>query len=161
MNDWIRVHKKELSELRGHEEKVAQLQDALGRLKTEFVEYQERSRREKENQKKFALEGFLKDILPLLDTLDSTLKSFKDPKVSSGIELVRKELIKVLAVHGVEQIATAGAKFDPKFHEAVETADEKDVEPGTITSELKAGYIYNDRVLRPAMVKVAGKPSSL
>lgn len=158
MNDWIYVHKKELGELRTYEAKVAQLQEALGRLKTEFAEYQERSRREKENQKKFALEGFLKDILPLLDTLDGTLKSFKDPKVISGIELVRKELIKILARHGVEQIPTAGAKFDPKFHEAVETEDDESVEAGTIIGEVKAGYIYNDRVLRPAMVRVSGKP---
>lgn len=155
--EWIYIHKNELKKLRSYERKSDELQVIVNRIKTEFAEYQERVRREKENIKKFALEGFLIDLLPLLDTLDSTIASFKDPKIQQGIEMVRKAFLKQLIEHGVEEIKTKGSHFDPNLHEAIDTVEDDSVEPDTIVEELKKGYVYNGKTLRPAMVRVSKK----
>ncbi|MBI4244596.1 MAG: nucleotide exchange factor GrpE [Planctomycetes bacterium] len=156
-DEWIHIHKNELKKLNEFENISSVLKETLNRLKVEFIEYQERAKREKETTKKFALEGFLRDLFPLLDTLDNTIAVFDDPKIQEGILMVKKEIIKVLENHGVREIKTTGEKFDPKLHEAIELVSDPKAEADSIVAELKKGYTYNDRVLRPAIVKVCKK----
>src|SRR5262249_10768249 len=110
----------------------------------------------------YAVTDALKSFLPVLDSLDRALDaSSKDASADplrSGVELVRKQMSDALARLGVTAIPATGAEFDPQVHEAVEVVDTSDVPDHHVLSELQRGYRLKDRLLRPAMVRVARNP---
>ncbi len=127
--------------------------------------FKKRMNRDKEESLKYANEKLLKDLLPVLDFLDmaishssyyleqdnsGNLKSFVE-----GIKLAYAEFVKVLKNHFVESVETAGKMFDPNFHEAVEMVESYNEPEGKILEEKRKGYIYKERLLRPAMVSIA------
>ena len=115
--------------------------------------------REQQEFKDFALAEALKSMLPILDSLDralqapaQTLEDFR-----SGIELIRKQFEDALAKLGLNQVPTRGETFDPRVHEAVEIVGTASANDNQVLEELQRGYKLRDRLLRPAMVRVARK----
>jgi len=99
----------------------------------------------------------LKRFLPILDNMERALRASegsKDP-LFKGIELVHQQFLDLLKKEGVVPIDALGARFDPRLHEAVEVLDVPGFESDVILEEMQKGYAYNDRLLRPALVKVA------
>ena len=134
--------------------------ERLLRVSADFENYKKRSAREMEDFRKFANQELVKDLLPILDNLDLALKSApeKDKAANGlleGIELTRKEILRVLEKHNVKQIDALGMPFDPSYHEAVMREETDDHPENTVTNELQKGYLMHDRLIRPSMVAVA------
>lgn len=134
--------------------------DRLARLQAEFDNYRKRSVKEQQDFRDYALADALKSLLPILDSLDRALKtdavSLQDFR--SGIELIDKQFHDALARLGVEPIPAAGEVFDPNLHQAVQMVETDEVEDHHVIDELQRGYRIKDRLLRPAMVRVADNP---
>jgi molecular chaperone GrpE len=134
--------------------------DRLARLQAEFDNYRKRNVKEQQDFRDYALVEALRSILPILDSLDRALKtdaaSVQDFR--SGIELIDKQFHDALARLGVEPIPAAGEVFDPNLHQAVQMVETSDVEDHHVIDELQRGYRIKERLLRPAMVRVATNP---
>ena len=104
----------------------------------------------------------LMQLLPILDELEMAIEASKDGEANivEGVDMVKGNLQKVMTSEGVTQIDTLGEPFDPRYHEAVLEVDTEDHPDGTVIEELRKGYMYNSRVLRASMVKVARNRSS-
>lgn len=154
----------EVEELRTAGAKAAEYLDLAKRTKADFINYQGRARREREEWQRFALEVLLRELLPVVDDLQRLLAAGEETDASTlqeGLRLTERELVRILAKSGVRAIETQGKKFDPAFHEAVETVPPP---PGTsegdLVQELRKGYHLHDRVLRPTQVVIARAPTS-
>lgn len=147
----------ELRELRARAAKADEYLDLARRTKADFINYQERIRREREEWKREAVLEFVRDFLPALDSF--TWARFEEPTLMESLHLVEREFLKVLAHHHIVPIATVGRMFDPAFHEAVGVVETADQPPGTIVEQVRRGWMIGDRVVRPAAVRVAKAPS--
>jgi len=147
----------ELEALRA--EKASYL-DRLARLQAEFDNFRKRSVKEQQDFRDYALAEALKLFLPILDSLDRAAKtnaaSVEDYR--SGIELIDKQFHDVLAKLGVEPVPAEGEVFDPNLHQAVQMVETDEVEDHRVLDELQRGYRIKERLLRPAMVRVANNP---
>src|SRR5580658_3806507 len=136
--------------------------DRLARLQAEFDNFRKRNAKQQQEYRDYALADALKTLLPILDSLDRALKtnaaSLQD--FHDGIELIDKQFHDALAKLGVEPVPAEGAAFDPNLHLAVQMADTDEVEDNHVIDELQRGYKLKDRLLRPAMVRVARNPKS-
>jgi molecular chaperone GrpE len=148
------------SELETLRAERASFLDRLARLQAEFDNYRKRNVKEQQDFRDYALVEALRSILPILDSLDRALKtdaaSVQDFR--SGIELIDKQFHDALARLGVEPIPAAGEVFDPNLHQAVQMVETSDVEDHHVIDELQRGYRIKERLLRPAMVRVANNP---
>jgi molecular chaperone GrpE len=131
-------------------------------LYSDFENFRRRNERDRLDFLKFGHEGFLRDLLQVVDNFDRALghaknqESEKGSALLQGVEMIQFQLSEALRNQGVNPVVSVGAKFDPALHEAV--ADEvADAEPGTILSEAQKGYTLHGRLLRPARVVVAKK----
>ncbi len=131
--------------------------DRAARIQAEFENFRKRSVRQQEEFREYAVADAIKSLLPILDSLDRALKtkavSLEDFR--SGIELIDKQFHDALAKLGVEPLEAEGQAFDPNFHQAVQMVDTDEVEDNHVIDELQRGYKLKDRLLRPAMVRVA------
>lgn len=133
-----------------------QLWDRLKRMQAEFDNARKRAAKEQQDYRDYALADTIKTIIPVLDSFDRALKS--SPEKSEfhiGVELIHKQLQDALAKIGVQRVSAAGQPFDPRFHEAIEMVDTEDAPDHQVLEELQPGYKLKDRLLRPAMVRVA------
>ena len=121
--------------------------DLARRAKADFLNYQDRVRREKAEWTRSSLEGFIRELLPALDGF--AMAKFDDPKLLDALRVIEKEFTRVLAKHGITPIDAAGKSFDPNFHEAVGVE-----EGGTALAEVRRGWMIGDRVLRPSAVRI-------
>jgi molecular chaperone GrpE len=148
------------SELEGLRAEKANYLDRLARLQAEFDNFRKRSVRDQQDFRDYALAEALKSLLPILDSLDRALKatgvSVEDFR--SGIELIDKQFHDALSKLGVEPVPAEGEMFDPNLHQAVQMVDTQEVEDHRVIDELQRGYRIKDRLLRPAMVRVANNP---
>jgi molecular chaperone GrpE len=148
------------SELEALRTEKANYLDRLARVQAEFDNFRKRSAREQQDFRDYALAAALKSLLPIMDSLDRAVKtsavSVEDFR--SGIELIDKQFHDVLAKLGVEAVAAAGEVFDPNLHQAVQMVETDEVEDHHVIDELQRGYRIKDRLLRPAMVRVASAP---
>jgi molecular chaperone GrpE len=134
------------------------LQDRLLRMAAEFDNYRKRIERERREQADAAAEAVLLDLLPIVDDLERALQApaLGDAQAyRSGVELIHKQMVDVLRRRGVTPIDTSGADFDPRFHQAVSHEKSDTHREGQVVEEFRRGYMLGDRLLRPAMVKVA------
>ena len=135
------------------------LQDKYLRLAAEFDNYKRLSQREQRDYARFANEGILKDLLPIIDNLERAVRSSKDKQgrdgLIQGVQLTLKQFIEVLAKFGVRPIPSVGQPFDPSCHEAVARVESNTVPAGSVVEEFQRGYYLHDRILRPAMVTVS------
>jgi len=131
--------------------------DRAARIQAEFENYRKRSVREQQEFREYAVADAIKTLLPILDSLDRALKtnaaSLEDFR--SGIELIDKQFHDALAKLGVEPIEAQGEEFDPNLHQAVQMVDTNQAADNHVLDELQRGYKLKDRLLRPAMVRVA------
>jgi len=135
--------------------------DRLARLQAEFENFRKRNAREQTEFREYASAEAAKNFLPVLDNFNLALKtSAADQNLRQGVELIRKQMEEVLAKMGVEAIPSEGEQFDPRLHEAIEMVDRTDVPDHQIIEELQRGYRVKERLLRPAMVRVARNATS-
>lgn len=134
--------------------------DIAVRAKAEVENMRRRAERDVEKAHRFGSEKLLKELLPVIDSLEQGLASVSAEEASQqairdGMELTLKMFQDTLSKHGVTQLDVAGAKFDPIQHEAMSMVVNAEVEPGTILHVVQQGYTLHDRLLRPARVIVA------
>lgn len=136
------------------------LLDRLARLQAEFDNARKRAVREQQEFREFAAADVIKNFLPILDSFERALKAGGDSNSNSndfrnGIELIYRQFQDALQKIGVQPIVSVGQAFDPRVHEAVEMVDTSEVPDHHVLDELQRGYRYKERLLRPAMVRVA------
>jgi molecular chaperone GrpE len=134
------------------------LLDRLARLQAEFDNARKRAVREQQEFREFAGADVIKNFLPILDSFERALKAGGDSNSNdfrNGIELIYRQFQDALQKIGVQPIVSVGQPFDPRVHEAVEMVDTTDVPDHHVLDELQRGYKYKERLLRPAMVRVA------
>jgi molecular chaperone GrpE len=140
-------------------EEREQLRDRLLRTTAEFDNYRKRIERERREMADRVSEGVLLDVLPIVDDLERALAAEAGGEGADayrrGVELIHKQLTDLLARRGVKPLEALGADFDPHLHQAVASEPAEGHRDGEVIAELRRGYLLNDRLLRPAMVKVA------
>jgi molecular chaperone GrpE len=135
-----------------------ELMDTLVRRQADFENYRKRVEKERQHDRHRGVESLIEGILPVLDAFDRALETGDDPRYAEyrkGFELIRKQLWDLLAKQGVERIDAVGKLFDPHLHHAIESVETTEHEEDTVIAEMQPGYTFHDRVLRPAMVRVA------
>ena len=148
----------ELTRLRAQ---LAEQEDQLLRARAESQNIQRRAARDVENAHKFGVERLLRDLMPVVDSLEKALETLQSSASedasadAEGIELATKLLIDTLARHGVERILPEGEPFDPEWHEAVATAPDAMSEENTVLNVVQAGFSLNGRLVRAAKVVVS------
>ncbi|HEV8398116.1 MAG TPA: nucleotide exchange factor GrpE [Vicinamibacterales bacterium] len=134
------------------------LQDRLLRTAAEFDNYRKRIDRERREQSESAAASLLVEILPVVDNLERALRSPSGPEATgyrAGVELILRQLLDTLRKRGVTPIEALGTDFDPRFHQAVSQEASETHRDGEVMEEMQRGYMLGERLLRPAMVKVA------
>jgi len=134
------------------------LQDRLLRTAAEFDNYRKRIDRERRDQAESAAASLLAEVLPVVDNLERALQAPTGPEAAglrAGVELIHRQLIDLLRKRGVTPIEALGTDFDPRFHQAVSQETSDAHRDGEVMDEMQRGYMLGDRLLRPAMVKVA------
>lgn len=133
--------------------------DRLARAQAEFENARKRAAKEQQEYRDFATADAIKILLPVIDSFDRALQVKSEPTdFRSGIELIYKQLQDALAKLGVRVVPAKGEPFDPHYHEAIEMVETSDAPDHHVIEELQRGYKLKDRLLRPAMVKVAKNP---
>lgn len=154
------------AELKRLQMALAEAQDALARRQADFENYRKRIERERGETHSRIVADVARKLLPVMDNLGRALDAERSVETQEskefrhflhGVELIGKQLNEVLDSFGVKPIAAVGEPFDPHVHEAVVTEPSDKYEPDTVTEEITRGYRIGDRLLRPAMVKVAAR----
>jgi molecular chaperone GrpE len=136
------------------------LLDRLARTQAEFDNARKRAAKEQQDFRDYALADTIKTVIPVLDSFERALRASPEKsEFHAGVELIHKQLQDALAKLGVRPISAKGEPFDPRFHEAVEMVESADAEDHHVLEELQRGYLLKDRLLRPAMVRVAKNPN--
>ena len=134
------------------------LQDRLLRIAAEFDNYRKRIERERREQADAAAESLLVELLPIVDDLERALQAPASDDAlpyRAGVELILRQMLELLRRRGVTPIDATGTTFDPRVHQAVTQEKSDTHDEGQIIEEFRRGYMLGDRLLRPAMVKVA------
>src|SRR5271170_2191119 len=135
------------------------LLDRLARAQAEFENARRRAGKEQQEFRDYAVADAIKSLLPVVDSLERALQVKSDAtELRGGVELIYKQLQAALAKLSVNAIVSKGEAFDPRFHEAIEMVETSDAPDHQVIEELQRGYKFKDRLLRPAMVKVARNP---
>ena len=154
------------AELKRVEAELADLKDRLARRQADFENYRKRVERERAETNDRAVAEIAAKLLPVLDNLKRALEAEASVESSesdefrhflSGVDLIFKQLSGVLEALGVKPIAAVGTRFDPNIHEAVVSESTNEYEPDTVMQEIIRGYRLGDKLIRPALVKVAVK----
>jgi|SRR5581483_910231 len=134
--------------------------DRMARMQADFDNARKRATREQQDFKDYAVADAIKALLPVLDSFGRALQAGANEKSEfrGGVELIYKQLQDALGKLGVQPVLAAGKPFDPRFHEAIEMVDTEQAPDHQVLEELQPGYKLKDRLLRPAMVKVARNP---
>ncbi len=132
--------------------------DRLLRKTAEFDNYRKRVERERRDMAQYAAGDVLEAILPIVDDFERALEADAGPDAATyrkGVELIYKQLQDLLSRRGVRPIETVGQMFDPRFHQAITYESSPGHAEGAVIEEVRRGYMHGERLLRPAMVKVA------
>jgi molecular chaperone GrpE len=143
------------------ESELAETKDRHLRLAADFDNFRKRARQEQLDTVQYASGALVERLLPIVDDLQRVLEHAPgevDQTWLKGLELTVQKLESVLAEQGVTPIPTVGKPFDPKLHEAIGTVESDEHPEDTVLAELRRGYRHHDRVVRPALVKVARQP---
>ncbi len=147
-----------LAELEQLKAAVVNMQEERLRERAELENQRKRLVRDVEMARKFANERLLGDLLPVFDSLDAGLMAAgsEASPLRDGLELTFKQLLKVAADNGLQQIDPVGQVFNPEHHQAISHAPAGDSAPDSVVQVFQKGYLLNERLLRPALVVVAG-----
>lgn len=148
----------ELEKLQAERDKLL---DRLARLQAEFENYRKRVNKENADFRDYAVSDAARVLLPVVDNFSLALKNAdaSQEEFKKGVELIHKQLQDVLQKMNVQRIPAQGQQFDPRWHEAIEMVETDQAEDNHVLEELQPGYKIKDRLLRPAMVRVAKKKS--
>jgi molecular chaperone GrpE len=152
------------ADLAASKKENAELQDRFLRKAAEFENYRKRIERERTENTITAKSSVLLEILPVVDACERALSSFSGveenesiARYREGVELLYKKLGDALARIGVMPLEALGTKFDPHLHEALSREETDEQEENTVLEVLRRGYLFKERLLRPAQVKVAAR----
>jgi molecular chaperone GrpE len=149
----VEALKKQVEET---EAKVSEYKDSWMRSQAEFQNYKKRIERDNEMMRAHMKGDIVKKILPVLDDLERALQNRPaDEPWTNGIELIARKFQSVLESEGIKRIEAEGKVFDPNFHEAISHEPNDEVESGHVIAVVQNGYIVGERVIRPALVRVA------
>jgi len=139
------------------------LQNTLVRRQADFENYRKRVEKERQQERHRGAEQLIEQVLPVLDAFDLALSGQSgaaSPEYRKGFEIIRAQLWNALAKQGLQPIEAVGKPFDPHLHHAIENVPTAEQPEGTVLGEMQTGYMFHDRVLRPAMVRVATAPAN-
>lgn len=135
------------------------LYDRLARQQAEFENLRKRTEREKQDFREYAVADTLRSLLPILDNFNLALRvQGSGDDLRKGVDLIRKQMEDTLTKLGLQPVKSVGEPFDPHLHEAIEMVESSEVEDNHVLEELQTGYKFKERLLRPAMVRVARNP---
>ena len=140
-----------------------ELMNTLVRRQADFENYRKRVEKERHQDRHRGVEAAIEHLLPVLDAFDRALASSSDPSFAEyhrGFELIRRQLWEALAKQGLVRIDALGQEFNPHFHHAIERVETTEHAEGIVIGEMQPGYLFHERVLRPAMVRVASAPET-
>jgi molecular chaperone GrpE len=136
-----------------------QLLDRLARLQAEFENARKRAERERVSDREYATASVIEKFLPVMDHFELALKSSASAdQLRSGVELIVKQMEDVLRQLQVTAIPALGTEFDPRQHEALGSVERHDLPDQYVAEEIRRGYMLRDKLLRPALVRVASNP---
>lgn len=139
------------------------LLNTLVRRQADFENYRKRVEKERQSDRHRGVEHLIEKILPVLDAFEKALSTEgagESAEFRKGFELIYRQLWDILSKQGLKRIDSAGKAFDPHFHHAIQQVETPDVPDGHVLDELQPGYLFHDRVLRPAMVRVSSAPAT-
>ena len=150
------VSRAEFDQLRAERD---QLIDRVARLQAEFENARKRAERERQDFKDYATGNVVERFLPVLDNFELALKATGSAdQLRSGVELIVKQMEDVLRQLQVLPVPTVGEEFDPRHHEALGSVERDDLPDQHVADEIRRGYKLRERLLRPALVRVASNP---
>ncbi|WP_414981901.1 nucleotide exchange factor GrpE [Congregibacter sp.] len=147
------------------QEELERAKDQALRAQADTQNAQRRAEQDVEKARKFALERFCSELLPVVDNLERALEAINsdDPALGSiaeGVDLTLKSFVGALSKFQIEQLDPVGEPFDPQHHQAMSMIENPDAEPNTVLAVMQKGYTLNGRLVRPAMVMVSKAPSA-
>src|SRR5438552_18230005 len=160
------VTPEQFEELKERAAKTDEHWERLLRTTADFDNFKKRAGREKQEAIKFANEGLLQKLVPVLDNFDMALSAAQTDQtdaaqsLQTGINMIYQQLRNALLEAGLEEIDAADKPFDPNVHEAVSQRETAEVPEGHVVQQMRKGYKLRDRLLRPASVVVSKKPSA-
>jgi len=148
---------EEVSKEAEAEAKMAQMKDQLLRTMAEFDNYRKRTTKEKEQIFNRGMSYVVEAILPVIDNFERALSAAKDrdDNFVKGVEMTYNQMLSALKNLGVEQMDSLGQTFDPHFHDAMQHVEDEQYGENEIVEVFQKGYMLNDQVIRPSLVKVA------
>ena len=160
------VTAEQLAELKERAAKADEHWDRLLRTTADFDNFKKRAAREKQDAIKFANENLLQKLIPILDNFDMALSATQSAQtdavqsLQTGVNMIHQQLKNLLTEAGLEEVDASGKAFDPNLHEAVSQQESSEVPEGHVVQQLRKGYKFRDRLLRPASVVVAKRPAA-
>lgn len=140
-----------------------ELMDTFVRRQADFENYRKRIEKERHHDRHRGVESLVENLLPVLDAFDRALAESNDAayvEYRKGFELIRRQIWETLAKQGLVRIDAVGQEFNPHFHHAIERVETTEHQDGIVVDQLQPGYTFHERVLRPAMVRVAAAPQT-
>jgi molecular chaperone GrpE len=164
----IEISAEEIADLRAKAEKSAENWDKYVRLNADFDNFKKRAARERQEAIRYANEGLLEKLIPILDNFEMAMQAASGPQAQGassdalkmGVNMIATQLKSALNEAGLEEIDANGKPFDPNIHEAVSQKESKDVPEGRVLQQLRKGYKLRDRLIRPATVIVSKKAAA-
>lgn len=156
----------QLDDLKTRAAKADEHWDRLLRVTADFDNFRKRAAREKQESIRFANEALLEKLIPVVDNFDMALAATQNAQgeatqsLQTGINMIYQQLKQLLIESGLEEIEATDRPFDPNLHEAVSQRDTADVPEGQVVQQLRKGYKLRERLIRPATVIIARKPSA-
>jgi len=160
------VTQEQLTELKERALKADENWDRVLRITADLDNFKKRAAREKQEAIKFANEGLLQKLIPILDNFDMALAAVQTAdggaaqSLQTGVNMIHQQLKNTLAEIGLEELDATGKAFDPNLHEAVSQKETAEAPEGQVVQQLRKGYKFRDRLLRPASVVVAKQPAA-
>lgn len=160
---YIKKLKKKNHHLEDENKKMADeilyLKDQLLRNQAELENFKRRTNEERIRERKYAMQDFFTELITVIDTFDKVVSAKTDDeklkKYLVGFVMINNNMKQILENYGVKKIECLNQEFDPTFHQAIEVVEVENTSPNIVVEVIADGYLYKDRVLRPAMVKVS------
>jgi molecular chaperone GrpE len=137
---------------------ASEMRELAQRKQAEFENYRKRMERERLDLSRYAGADVVKEVLPVLDNLERALRAAggaSEAQLREGVAIIHRQLAEILSRLGLAEVESQGKLFDPHVHEAVSQIETEEQPEGTVLEVLQKGYLFKDRLLRPAMVSVA------
>ena len=157
--DGASANAAELAELRGERD---QLKDRLARLQAEFDNARKREAKERQDAREHAIQGAIEPFLGVLDNFNLALKAQGSAEqLKTGVEMIVRQMDDALRTLNIQAVDSVGSQFDPRVHEALGSVQTKEHPDHQVLEEIRRGYKLRDKLLRPALVKIASNPSQI